>query len=117
MMDTTSHQGTYQRLFHIKALHLELLSPQDQVSLVDHYVSYCQMGLRYQHAAAQDFATNSVKQEPASPAFRTTVLELMDLIAQQWQLELAWVLRLRERIVSSQANEAQHPGSLSTERR
>jgi hypothetical protein len=58
-----------------------------------------------------------VKQEPASPAFRTTVLELMDLIAQQWQLELAWVLRLRERIVSSQANEAQHPGSLSTERR
>ena len=56
-------------------------------------------------------------QEPASPAFRTTALELMDLIAQQWQLELAWALGLRERVVSSQTNQAQRPGSLTTERR
>jgi DNA-binding PadR family transcriptional regulator len=102
MMDTTSNQGTYQRLFHIKALHLEFVSPEDQLSLVDHYVSYCQVGLHYQKAEAQDFATNPVKQEPASPSFRTTALELMDLTAQQWQLELAWAQHLRERIVSSQ---------------
>ena len=106
MVDTTSNQGTYQRLFHIKALHLEFVSPEDQVSLVDHYVSYCQMGLRYLKAEAQDFATNPVKQESASPSFRTTALELMDLIARQWQLELAWALRLRERIVSSQTKES-----------
>lgn len=117
MMDTTSNQGTYQRLFHIKALHLEFVSPEDQVTLVDHYVSYCQIGLRYQQAEAQDFATNPVKQEPASPAFRTTALELMDLIARQWQLELAWAQHLRERIVSSQENEAQRPGSPTPERR
>jgi DNA-binding PadR family transcriptional regulator len=106
MMDTTSNQGTYQRLFHIKALHLEFVPPEDQVSLVDHYVSYCRMGLRYLQVEAQDFATNPVKQEPASPAFRTTALDLMDLIAQQWQLELAWALRLRERIVSAPKNQA-----------
>jgi DNA-binding PadR family transcriptional regulator len=106
MMDTTSNQGTYQRLFHIKALHLEFVSAEDQVSLVDHYVSYCHMGLRYLQAEAQDFATNPVKQEPASPAFRTAALDLMDLIAQQWQLELAWALRLRERIISTQINQA-----------
>jgi hypothetical protein len=49
-MDTTFNQGTYQRLFHIKALHLEFVTPEDQMSLVDHYVSYCQMGLRYPQA-------------------------------------------------------------------
>ena len=41
MMDTTSNQGTYQRLFRIKALHLEYVSQEDQLSLVDHYLSYC----------------------------------------------------------------------------
>ncbi len=61
MMDTTSNQGTYQRLFRIKALHLEYVSPEDQLSLVDHYLSYCQMGLRYMQAEAQDFATNPIK--------------------------------------------------------
>lgn len=117
MMDTTSNQGTYQRLFHIKALHLEFVSPEDQVTLVDHYVSYCQMGLHHLQAEAQDFVTNPVKQEPASSSFRTTALELMNLLAQQWQLELAWAQRLRERIVSVQTKETQRPGSLTTERR
>src|SRR5215469_3370028 len=92
MLDTTSNQGTYQRLFHIKALHLEFVSLEDRVALVNHYVSYCQMGLHYTQAQAQDFATNPLKREPAGPAFRTTALELMDLIARQWQLELAWAL-------------------------
>ena len=36
MLDTASHPGTYQRLFRIKALHLEYLSPKDQLYLVDH---------------------------------------------------------------------------------
>src|SRR6266700_1457788 len=117
MLDTPPNQGTYQRLFHIKALHLEYVSPEDQVALVDHYVSYCQMGLHYQQAQAQDFATNPLKQESVSPAYRTTALELMDLIARQWQLELTWAQRLRERIVSLQSNEAQRPGSLTPERR
>lgn len=106
MMDTTSNQGTYQRLFHIKALHLEFVSPEDQLALLDHYVSYCQMGLRYMKAEAEDFATNPAKQEPTSSSFRTTALEMMDLIAQQWQLELTWAQHLRERVVASQMNEA-----------
>jgi hypothetical protein len=33
------------------------------------------------------------------------------MIAQQWQLELAWAQRLRERIVSYQAKETLDPGS------
>ncbi len=104
MMDTTSNQGTYQRHFRIKALHLEYVSPEDQLSLVDHYLSYCQMGLRYQKAEAQDFATNPIKQRSVSNFYSAVALDLMDLVSQQWQLELAWAQRLRERIVAAHAS-------------
>ena len=100
MMDTTSNQGTYQRLFRIKALHLEYVSPEDQLPLVDHYLSYCQMGLRYQQAEAQDFATNPIKQGSVSSFYSAAALDLMELVSQQWRLELAWAQRLRERVVA-----------------
>ena len=103
MMDTTSNQGTYQRLFRIKALNLEYVSAEDRLSLVDHYLSYCQMGLRYQRAEAQDFMTNPIKHESVSSFYSAVALDLMDLVSQQWQLELAWAQRLRERVVLAQA--------------
>src|SRR6266568_5344700 len=109
MMDTTSNQGTYQRLFRIKALNLEYVSLQDQLSLVDHYLSYCQMGLRYQQAEAQDFVTNPIKQRSVSSFYSGVALDLMDLVSQQWQLELAWTQGLREQIVAAQA-----PGKTET---
>ncbi len=99
MIDTTSNQGTYQRLFHIKALHLEYISPDDQLSLVDHYLSYCQMGLHYQQAEQQDFVTNPIKQQSVSHFYSAVALDLMNLVRQQWQLELTWAQKLRERIV------------------
>ena len=104
MMDTTSNQGTYQRLFRIKALHLEYISPEDQLSLVDHYLGYCQMGLHYQQAEAQDFVTNPIKQQSVSRFYSAVALDLMDLVKQQWQLELTWAQRLRKRIVDGSAS-------------
>ena len=103
MMDTTSNQGTYQRLFRIKALHLEYVSQEDQLSLVDHYLSYCQIGLSYQQAEAQDFVTNPIKQQSVSSFYSAVALDLMGLVSQQWQLELAWAKRLREQVLSAQA--------------
>jgi DNA-binding PadR family transcriptional regulator len=110
MMDTTSNQGTYQRLFRIKALHLEYVSPEDQLSLVDHYLSYCQMGLSYRQAEAQDFVTNPIKQQSVSSFYSAVALDLMGLVSQQWQLELAWAQRLRNRIVAIQT-----PGKTETQ--
>jgi DNA-binding PadR family transcriptional regulator len=101
MMDTTSNQGTYQRLFRIKALHLEYVSPDDRLSLVDHYLSYCQMGLRYQQAEARDFITNPIKQQSVSSFYSAVAIDLMELVSKQWQLELTWAQRLRERIVAA----------------
>jgi DNA-binding PadR family transcriptional regulator len=104
MMDTTSNQGTYQRLFHIKALHLEYVSSEDQLSLVDHYLSYCQMGLHYLQAEAKNFATNPIKQGSVSSFYSAGALDLMDLARLQWQQELNWTQRLRERIVDGSAS-------------
>ncbi len=87
MMDTTSNQGTYQRLFRIKALHLEYISPENRLS----------------QAQAHDFVTNPLKQSSVSTFYSAVALDLMDLVSQQWQLELAWAQRLRERIVAAQA--------------
>lgn len=105
MMQTTANQGTYQRLFRIKALHLEFLSPEDQLYLVDHYITYCQTSIRYQKTEAQDFATDPLKQEHVSHYFSAVALDLMKSMAQQWQLELTWAQRLRERIIASQAKQ------------
>lgn len=101
MMDTTSNPGTYQRLFRIKALHLEFISPEDQLYLIDHYLTYCQTGWRYQQTEAQEFASNPVKQELASDFFSTMALDMMGVMAQEWQLEFAWAGRLRERVVAA----------------
>ncbi len=101
MMDTTSNQGTYQRLFRIKALHLEYISQEDQLSLVDHYVSYCRMGLRYQQAEARDFVTNPIKQRSVSSFYSAAAQDLMNLVSQQWQLELAWAEQLRVQVVAA----------------
>lgn len=105
MMQTTENQGTYQRLFRVKALHLEFLSPEDQLYLVDHYITYCQTSIRYQKTEAQDFATDVLKQEHVSQYFSAVALDLMNSTAQQWQIELVWAQRLRERISASQAKQ------------
>src|SRR5574340_1089261 len=104
MIDTTSNQGTYQRLFHIKALHLEYVSLEDQLSIVDHYLSYCQMGLHYLQAEQQDFVTNPIKQQSVSRFYNAVALDVMDMLRQQWQVELTWAQRLRERIVDDTAS-------------
>src|SRR5260370_26325100 len=64
MLETASHPGNYRRLFHIKSLHLELLPPESQVFLVEHYMAYFQQFLRSKQADAQDVSDHPPKQTP-----------------------------------------------------
>lgn len=100
MMDTTSNPGTYQRIFRVKALHLEFLPTRDQLYLVDHYMYYCQTAAHYLKAETHDMTTTPPKAESVSDFFRTTALDLMGTVTQEWELELAWAQRIRERIIS-----------------
>lgn len=100
MLDTTSNPGTYQRLFHIKSLHLSLLSPDEQRYLVDHYLTYCETGFRYLEMNAEDMRMNPMKRAHMPPAMRGAVLELMALSARQWREETAWARQLRAQIAT-----------------
>ena len=100
MIDTSSHPGMYRRLFHIKVLHLEFLPLESQIFLVEHYLAYCRQLLRSGEVEEQDMVNDPRKQEHMSPSLRGTVLALIRLKIEQWQLELAWAQSLREQIVS-----------------
>jgi DNA-binding PadR family transcriptional regulator len=100
MLDISSHPGTYRRLFHIKALHLEFLALESQLFLVEHYLAHCRQVLRSKQTDAQDVAGNPLKREHMSAALREGAMALMRLKTEQWQLELAWGQALRERILS-----------------
>jgi DNA-binding PadR family transcriptional regulator len=99
MLDTSSHPGTYRRLFHVKALHLELLPPESQLFLVEHYLAHCRQLLRTKATDARDLASDPIKQEHMAPGFREAARRLVKLKTQQWELELAWAQSLREVVV------------------
>ena len=101
MLDSTSSSGSYRKLFHIKTLHLDLLSLEDQLYLVDHYLSYCQTSIRYQQAQAQNLAQDSVKRNyMGGPMLPQAVTNLMELLIEQWQTELVWTQSIRQRIIA-----------------
>lgn len=100
MLDTASHSSFYRRLFHIKALHLEFLSPERQLFLVDSYLAYCQQFMHTKHADKQNVADNPLKQEHMSSALREAAFAFMQLKTDQWQLEVAWAESLRQRILA-----------------
>lgn len=100
MLDTTSHPTTYRKLFHIKALHLELIPPQSQIFLIEHFVAYCQQLLDAKQAEGWEVARHPLKQEHMQSALRQTALALIQLKIEQWQLELAWAQSLRTQILS-----------------
>ncbi|PWT75937.1 MAG: hypothetical protein C5B60_04665 [Chloroflexi bacterium] len=100
MLDVSSHPGTVRRLFHIKALHLEWLPPASQLFLVEYYLSYCRKFLSTKHVDARDMGEHRLKQEHMSPAFHEAATALIHLKIDQWQLELAWALSLREQVIA-----------------
>lgn len=100
MLDITSHPGIYHRIFHIKALHLEFLPIEQQIFLVEHYVTYCQQFLRAKQETELAFAKLPLYQAHTSSALRDAALAFMHLKTAQWQLELAWGESLRDHILS-----------------
>ena len=100
MLASTSPQGAYSKVFHVKALHLEFLSADQQLVLVDHYLAYCQQLLEAKQAGAQVFGRDPVKREQISATFHAAALDFMRRKSEQWLAEIAWAQSLRERIVS-----------------
>lgn len=100
MLDTTSHPGTYRKIFHVKALHLELLPPEQQLFLVEHYLNTCLSLIRDKEQEMREFGADPHKQKHMGSLFHERALAYMRLKAEQWQLELAWALSLREHVMA-----------------
>jgi DNA-binding PadR family transcriptional regulator len=96
MLATTSSQAAYSKVFQVKAVHLEFLSAEQQLALVDHYLAYCQRLLHAKQAGALEFGRDPIQREQISAAFRTAALDFMRHNSEQWQAEIAWAQSLRE---------------------
>jgi DNA-binding PadR family transcriptional regulator len=113
MMDTSSNLGDYPRIFHLKAVHLQFLSPRERLFLADHYINYCERTVLHLQAEAQDMQRMQSEAEPSQQEagdtsdFTDAVVEILQHLAQQEQGELAWARRVRERAVAALAAEAQ----------
>ncbi len=99
MLEIPVQPGTYSRLFHIKALHLDLIPAEKSQALVDHYLQYCLSVLRNKEADIQSFSFDAQKQKySASAHLRETALSIMRLKAAQWKQEVEWARLLKESI-------------------
>lgn len=102
MMDTTSYLGEYQRIFLQKVAYFSFLQPEERLSLIEHYIGYCQSLLSYGSARAEELAQSGME----SPIGMTNA-QLTDLLTgmkhkiHQWQQELLWAEELREQIKAS----------------
>jgi len=113
MMDTASNLGDYPRIFHLKAVHFQFLSPKERLYLADHYLNYCERAILHMQSEAQDMQrmqseAELPQQEGDDRAeFTNAVVDILQHLAKQEQGELAWVRRLRERAVAALDTELQ----------
>ena len=114
MLDTTTNPGAYTRRFHIKALNLHLLPPDEQLSLLDHYIGYCQTGLRYLEREAHDMGANPAKRRHTPEELGRVALSLMALQNEEWRLEVAWARELRERVVAARGERTANATQVAT---
>ena len=94
MMDTSSNLGDYQKFFHYKLVYMDLLTPDERVLLMNHYMNYCQITILHLQTE-MDGLVHELADHP-TPAFLENILRVMKHIMQQWQGELDWVKSLRE---------------------
>ncbi len=99
MMDTTANQGDYSRLFRYKVAYLYLVSVQERLHLINHYIHYCQTHILYYTAEAEDllFEHQRAGHLAVDAAFLEYTQEMMLHQVGQWQGEMAWATRLRDR--------------------
>jgi len=107
MMDTSSNLGDYPRIFHLKAVHFQFLSPKERLYLADHYINYCERTILHTQSEAQDMQRMQAEAEPSlqeaddRAEFTNAVVDILQHLARQEQGELAWVRQLRERAVAA----------------
>ena len=88
MMDTSSNQGDYPRIFHIKVMHLAFLLRKERLVLVNHYINYCEQIVLHMQIEAdiqrmQSEIQDTVKETRDNTAFTDAVVDILQHLRQQ----------------------------------
>ena len=113
MLDTTSNPGEYQRIFLQKVPMLSYLKPSERLYLIDHYINYCQAHVLHLTAEGDDLEAGNYHRFPGDEWVLPATLDVMNHMADQWRLEVAWALRLREQHLADQKGTGPSKGRLS----
>jgi len=103
LMDTTSNQGDYQRIFWYKLSYLDLLTLDERVYLLDHYITYCQSHIFHYTAEIADMPAHHEHFQRAPAAYRHAVIDVLEHTLRRWRLELEDAMQWRARVA------AEHP--------
>lgn len=74
---------------------MDLLRPEERLLLLNHYINYCQTSILHVHRE-MDGLPHELANYP-NPAYLNNLLEVMRHIVGQWETELDWTRRMRER--------------------
>ncbi|GCE20104.1 PadR family transcriptional regulator [Dictyobacter kobayashii] len=107
MMDTTSNPGEYQRIFHQKAAMFSFLQVSERLFLINHYLNYCQAHVLHLIAEKEDLAKSNYSHYQGDEWGLSGTLDVMQHMADQWRLEVAWAQRLQAREQARQASSGQ----------
>ncbi len=100
LMDTTSNLGDYQRIFWFKVPNLDLLTLEERLYLLDHYITYCQSHIFHYTAEIADMpAHHEHFREQAK--YRQAVIEVLEHTLRRWRLDLEDALQWRARVVAA----------------
>ena len=107
MLDTSSNLGDYPRIFHLKVVHLEFITPRERLHLMNHYINYCERTILHMQTEAQDMQriqseTQDTQREASDdPTFTDAVVDILQHLAHQEQGELDWARQVRKRILAA----------------
>jgi DNA-binding PadR family transcriptional regulator len=114
MRDTSSSPGEYQKLFAFKTCYFGFITPPERLRLVDHYINYCQAHVFHQQLEADDMVRDAYKVDalvretpqlahgfPHLDSYSVEcIVNTIQHSIDQWQLELDWARKLRQREVA-----------------
>ncbi|HKV02739.1 MAG TPA: PadR family transcriptional regulator [Ktedonobacteraceae bacterium] len=102
MMDTASNMGDYQRVFQLlKVPYMEFLQPRERLHLLNHYINYCETRILFVQSEMQDLLQMDPRVRRISSSGLAATVDMMEHQVDQWQGEIDWARRLRERVVAS----------------
>lgn len=94
MMDTSTNLGEYRKLFGFKFVFIDLLLPDEQLYLLDHFMNYCQTHIFYINSEIEDLKSR----ESEIGVNMWASLAIMEQTKSQWQLELQWATKSLEEL-------------------